>query len=132
MWRKFFSRQPERLSGAPAARRLKTYSAQSGYVYQYFYEGHRPFHSGGDNGVEYIFNVSADRKRYEPVAVRQSAAAIQEWERSAERQLSASERYGIAKIALFQAFDDRTPAEMKEPVWVRRADLDSIAATLGL
>ena len=30
------------LTGAPAVRRQKTYSAESGYVYQYFYEGQRP------------------------------------------------------------------------------------------
>ena len=43
MFRNFFSKKPLPLTGAPAVRRLKSYSAQSGYVYQYFYEGQRPF-----------------------------------------------------------------------------------------
>jgi hypothetical protein len=51
MLRNFFSKKPLPLTGAPAVRRLKSYSAQSGYVYQYFYEGQRPFHSGGESGM---------------------------------------------------------------------------------
>ena len=43
-------------------RRQKTYSAESGYVYQYFYEGQRAATRDGDAGAEYVFNVSADRK----------------------------------------------------------------------
>ena len=41
MLRNFFTKKPLPLTGAPAVRRLKSYSAQSGYVYQYFYEGQR-------------------------------------------------------------------------------------------
>ena len=62
MLRNFFTRKPVPLTGAPAVRRLKSYSAQSGYVYQYFYEGQRPFRSGGESGVEFVFTLSADRK----------------------------------------------------------------------
>jgi hypothetical protein len=54
MFRRFFAPKPVPLSGAPAIRRMKTYSAQSGYVYQYFYEVQRP-------GTEFVFSVSADR-----------------------------------------------------------------------
>ena len=35
MFRSLFSRKDAPLAGAPAVRRLKTYSARSGYVYQY-------------------------------------------------------------------------------------------------
>ena len=49
------------------------------------------------------------------------------------RQLSTTERYAIAKMALFQAFDERpVPALMKDPVHVRAADVEAIVETLGL
>ena len=110
--------QPPPLTGAPAVRRLKTYSAASGYVYQYFYEGHR--------GTEYSFQVSADRKTYCSVTVLLSDAAIE------ARELNSTERYAVAKMALFRAFDEReSPDEMRQPVRVQPADLAAIAAQLG-
>ena len=112
-------------------RRLKTYSAQSGYVYQYHYQGHRPFQSGRESGVEFVFGASADRKSWCPVGVVVSDGAIRAWEEAHARQLSSSERYAIAKMALFQAFDERsTPALMKEPVLVRTADVEAILGAL--
>src|SRR5215471_7559985 len=107
MLRNFFSKKPQPLTGAPAVRRLKSYSAQSGYVYQYFYEGQRPFRSGGESGIEYVFTVSADRKTYHPVSVMVMEAALAAWEQTHERALSSTERYAIGKMALFQAFDER-------------------------
>ena len=55
MLRDFFTKKAVPLSGAPPIRRLKTYSAQSGYVYQYFYEGQRPLR--GEAGTEFVFTV---------------------------------------------------------------------------
>ena len=121
------------LTGTPSVRRMKTYSAQSGYVYQYYYEGHRDFRSGGDSGVEFVFTISADLKNWHPVPVLVSADAIRAWESAHGRQLSSTERYAVAKIALFQAFDERpSPAQMKDEVRVRNADIEGIIETLGL
>lgn len=128
-FRGFFSRKPEALTGAPPVRRIKTYSAQSGYVYQYFYEGHR----GAEAGVEFVFSVSADRKSWHPASVMVSDAAVHAWEREQARTLSSNERYAVAKMALFAAFDERgTPETMKETVHVREADVAGIVETLGL
>ncbi|HEY2013752.1 MAG TPA: hypothetical protein VGH38_09645 [Bryobacteraceae bacterium] len=133
MFRSLFSKKPAPLTGTPAVRRLKTYSAQSGYVYQYYYEGHRDFRSGGDSGIEFVFSVSPDRKNWQPVSVLVSDGAVRTWEQSHARELSSTERYAVAKIALFQAFDERPlPAQMKEEVRVRAADVDAIIETLGL
>jgi len=55
------SKKEAPLTGAPAVRRQKTYSAESGYVYQYYYEGQRPASRDGSSGIEFVFNVSADR-----------------------------------------------------------------------
>jgi hypothetical protein len=112
--------QPPPLAGAPAVRRLKTYSAASGYVYQYFYEGHR--------GTGFVFQVSADRRTYFSVTVLLSDAALD----ASPRELNSTERYAVAKMALFRAFDDRAaPDQMRQPVQVQPADLEAIAEQLG-
>jgi hypothetical protein len=130
---KLFFRKSAALTGAPPVRRLKTYSAQSGYVYQYYYEGHRPFRAGSESGTEFVFSVSADRKTWRPSNVRIGDGAASRWEAAHARELSTTERYAIAKMALFQAFDERpTPSLMKEDVLVRNADVDAIVETLGL
>ena len=121
------------LTGAPAVRRQKTYSAQSGYVYQYFYEGQRPAVFEKEQGREYVFDVTADRRAPFPASVFVGEAAVETWESEHRRSLSATERYAIAKLALFQAFDERPdPARMKDPVRVRSADIEAILETLGI
>ena len=133
MWSNFFTKKPLPLTGAPAVRRLKTYSAQSGYVYQYFYEGQRAFRSGGESGAEFVFTVSADRKTSHPVSVLVAEEALRAWEQAHARALSSTERYAISKMALFQAFDERaTPDLMKQEVRVRAADVEGIIDALGL
>ena len=121
------------LSGAPEVRRQKTYSGESGYVYQYYYEGRRPAKRDGAPGTEHVFNVSADRKTSFPVSVFLSDAVLAEWQRSHQRELGASERYAIAKLTLFQAFDRReSPAAMQDEVRVEPADVISILTTLDI
>jgi len=131
MLSRWFGKKHVPLTGAPAIRRQKTYSGQSGYVYQYFYEGQRP--SSPDAGTEYVFDVSADRKTAAPVSVIISAEAVESWQREAGRTLSDTERYAIAKMALFQAFDERaTPEAMREAVRVTPSAVRAILATLNI
>jgi hypothetical protein len=133
VFRKLFSKKEAPLTGAPPVRRLKTYSAQSGYAYQYDYEGQRPFRSAGESGTEFVFRISADRKTWRPSRVLLGDGAVTAWESAHARELSATERYAIAKMALFQAFDERpAPDRMQEEVRVRAADVDAIIETLGL
>jgi hypothetical protein len=121
------------LEGAPPVRRNKTYSGQSGYVYEYYYEGRREAARRGGAGSEYVFQVSSDRRTYEPVSVFVERGAVLAWERGRGRVLSATERYAVAKMALFQAFDERqSPRLMHEEVVVRPADLDAILERLGI
>jgi hypothetical protein len=115
--RRLRKRRRPPLAGAPAVRRVKTYSAASGYVYQYFYEGRR--------AEEYLFQVSADRRTYFSAAVALPDASPLE--------LNPTERYAIAKMSLFRAFDERAdPAAMREPIRVQPADVVAIAEQLGL
>jgi hypothetical protein len=117
------------LEGAPASRRQKTYSAQSGYVYQYVYEGCRK--RAGD--TEYVFSVSWDRKTPLTASVALPDDVIAEWEREHDFALRPNERHGIVKMALFQAFDERGgPGQLRAEILVRRADLDAIIQTLGI
>jgi hypothetical protein len=112
---------------------MKTYSAQSGYVYQYFFEGHRDYRASDDHGVEFVFTISSDGKTWNQASVLVSEPAVLEWQRAHTRELSLTERYAVAKIALFQAFDERPdPAQMRGEVRVRNADIDGIIETLGL
>jgi len=128
-WLKKIRSQPAPLTGAPTVRRQKTYSAQSGYVYQYYYEGHRL----AEQATEYVFDVSADRKTSFPVSVLVEDGGVAAWNQEHGRELSGTELYAVAKMALFQAFDDRPrPDLMYEPVRVRAEAIAEILSTLDL
>jgi len=125
----FRRKKPAPLTGAPVVRRQKSYSAQSGYVYQYYFEGRR----ADDTGTEYVFDVTADRKNPFPVSVFLAESVVASWQQGHQRTITTTERYAVAKMALFQAFDERRgPSEMKEPIRVRPADVDTILETLGI
>ena len=129
----WFRKKEAPLTGAPTVRRQKTHSAQSGYVYQYFYEGQRAAQRDGAPGTQYVFNVSADRKSSFPVSVFVGDEELDGWQREYERELGSTERYAVAKMALFQAFDEReAPAAMSEEVRVQAADVESILASLDI
>ena len=114
-------------------RRQKTYSAESGYVYQYFYEGQRPAKRDGASGFQYVFSVSADRKSSSPVSVFVGEDALANWQVEHARRLGSTERYAVAKMALFQAFDHReAPSAMSEEVRVQPRDAEAFLATLDI
>ncbi len=126
LFRKLFAkrrlnRQDQPLRGVPTVRRQKNYSAESGYAYEYFHEGWRP--SAGAR--EYRFTVSGDRKTWFPLSVFVDEAAV--------RALADNERYAVAKMALFAAFDEReSPAVMRDPVRVTAARVAEMLSRLGL
>ena len=131
MWWSLFSRK-EALTGAPAAPRIKNYSARSGYVYQYRYQGHRPVSRGGGAGTEFVFSASADGRACRPVGIMIAGSAVAAWQERHARDLSPTEIYALAKMALFRAFDERSnPAHMQGDVRLSEADIEAIAAELG-
>ncbi len=100
----------ETLLGVPAVRRVKNYAAFSGYAYEYLFEGYRD----QPEGREYAFSVSGDRKSWCPFLVRVPTGATQGWERERAIPLGDRERYALAKLALFSAFDERAnPSELR-------------------
>jgi hypothetical protein len=77
--------------------------------------------------------VSADRKTSAPVSVLVLDEAVRSWEQQHGRALVSTERYAAAKMALFQAFDERAhPGLMKQHIRVRAADIEAILAGLGI
>jgi hypothetical protein len=121
------------LTGAPAVPRQKIYAAQTGYVYRYFYLGHRPASRDAGAGVEYVFEAAADAKTSFQVPVFVADDAVDFWEKGHLRPLTDSERYAVVKMALFQAFDERpSPSQMRAEVRVRAADLEAILGNLGI
>ena len=121
--------EPAPLKGRRPVRRLKMYTAMSGYVYEYVYEGYRDH----DGGREHVFNVSGDRKTWFMLSVSIPFRAIEEWERAQARTLNEAERYAVAKLALFAAFDEReSPAALREPVDVDEARVAALLESIDL
>lgn len=111
-----------RQRGPGATRRLKSYSAQSGYVYEYF------FVSQQDS--EYRFDVSATRRDFQPVIVRIDRSELTA---AASRELSTVEEFAVAKMSLFQAFDERPePSALATPVCPAKENFKEILSTLDL
>lgn len=131
VFRDLFAKK-EPLTGAPAIHRVKTYCAQSGFSYDYWYEGHRQYHSRGDAGTEFVFSVSGGSAERISISAFLSDGTVHSWARAHARQLSSTELYAVAKMSLFQAFDERArPELMKAPIRIRPADIEAIAETLG-
>jgi hypothetical protein len=62
-----------------------------------------------------------------------SDGAVVQWQERHGRELNATERYAVAKMSLFQAFDERDdPAAMREDVAARAADLEAILESLDI
>ena len=89
-----------------AVRRIKSYSAANGYVYQYcFYELNRVVLEGEPAG-EFIYAISADRATSFGLRIFVMQSALEAWARANGRSLTSSEEYAVAKMRLFQAFDE--------------------------
>jgi len=89
-------------------RRLKTYTGQTGYVYQYYFVGSRPALNGDAEApsTEYIFDVTSDRKTTFAVSVFLQPQALDAWATIRGRRLSEPEQYAAVKLRLMQAFDE--------------------------
>src|SRR5437879_12688821 len=104
-----------------AVRRVKSYSAADGYVYQYyFFEGNRARRNGSPGG-EFTYAISVDRQSAFRFKIFVHQSALEAWARQNGRPLSSSEEYAVAKMRLFQAFDEgavKPPARRQPAVEV--------------
>lgn len=85
-------------------RRMKTYTGEQGYVYQYYFVGKRP--AAVDSSTEYVFDVTSDRKTTFSVSIFLPREALDSWTRSHGRSLTDAEQYAAVKMRLFQGFDE--------------------------
>jgi len=120
-----------------AVRRVKSYSAADGYVYQYyFFEGKRSQRGGSPEG-EFTYVVSADRRAAFPFKIFVKQSALNAWAKQNGRPLSSSEEYAVAKMRLFQAFDEgsvQAPLEGQQAreVVVDESNLEELLGQLGI
>ena len=120
-----------------AIRRVKSYSAANGYVYQYcFFEVNRIAYEGGPAG-EFIYAISADRKSTFGLRIIVRQSALESWAQANGRALTSSEEYAVAKMRLFQAFDEGVvqPVPSGQPpreVAVDGSNLEELLGLLGI
>lgn len=116
-------------------RRLKTYTGSQGYVYQYYFVGKRAaLHDDPvAPAVEFIFDVTSDRKTTYAVSVFLPDQASAHWNAHHGRALSETEQYAAAKLGLFRAFDEieNVRAEGRR-LLIDGPLLEELLTTLGL
>lgn len=116
-----------------AARRVKSYSAATGYVYQYYFYEVEKTRRGKMEGTEYVYMVSVDRKLVFPVKVFVGKESLGKWSARTGQQLTGTEEYAIAKMRLFQAFDEIEDLTAKSPeLAVDDSNLESLLTQLDL
>lgn len=89
-------------------RPLKTYSAQTGYVYQYYFVGQRAALVDDPEApsTEYVFDLTSDRKTTFAVSVFLPPSALEHWASMRGRELTEPERYAGVKMRLLRALDE--------------------------
>jgi hypothetical protein len=118
-----------------AMRRTKSYAAETGVVYRYFFESCRSTvrPAGLGPGSDFIFVLRADQGRPFALRVFVSEKAVAAWSAVHGRRLDASEQYAAAKMMLFRAFDqlDNLPAESLSLV-VDETNVEELLESLDL
>ena len=106
-------------------------------MYQYyFFEGNRG-QRGGNPGGEFTYVVSIDRQTAFPFKIFVHQSALDSWAAQNGRVLSSSEEYAVAKMRLFNAFDEGAvkaspKSEPPREVIVNEANLEDLLGQLGI
>ena len=113
-------------------RRVKTHTAETGFVYQYYFVGSRPAMTGA--ATEYIFDVTADRARsVHAVSIFLEDEALEAWSAVHGRELTDTERYAAAKLRLLRGFDETEDLFGSPRRFIIDADIiEELLAPLGL
>ncbi len=99
-----------------AVRRVKSYSAATGYVYQYYFYEVEKSRRGLSPGTEYVYMV-----------------ALEKWSAQSGQQLTGTEEYAVAKMRLFQAFDEIEGLAAKPPdLAVDSSNLETLLSQLDI
>lgn len=116
-----------------AIRRVKSYSAATGNVYQYYFFEVEKKTRGLVSGTEYVYMVSLDRRHVIPVKILVRKDTLERWSARTGQGLTGTEEYAIAKMRLFQAFDEmESLLEQAAEITVDDSNLDTLIAQLDL
>lgn len=121
-WR---SSKAEVLKPLPLSQREKSYSSETGAVYQYLFKGLA--------GATHVFEVSADRSPRFEVRVELDEAGLAACAERMQSELKWNEQYALAKLCLLAAFDSAaTPEQLKQPVHATAEQLLAHMTTLNM
>src|SRR5579862_1340501 len=116
-----------------AVRRVKAYSAATGYVYQYYFYEVNKARRGPAHGNEYVYMVSEDRHKVFPLRIFVDREGLERWSRQTGRALTGTEEYAVAKMRLFQALDEVEDIEKHRPdLTVDESNLESLLSQLDI
>ncbi len=93
----WLTKKPAAVKALPLSQREKTYSAASGFVYQYRFLGLA--------GPQHVFTVTADRQTSFDVRIHLTADALAPCNSRMGSELRWNELYALSKLCLFAAFD---------------------------
>ena len=116
-------------------RRLKTYTGGQGYVYQYYFVGKRAALVDDPlaPAMEFVFDVSSDRKLTYSVSVFLPESPLAAWSRAHSRSLNDAEQYAAVKLRLFRAFDELENMKTAgRRLTIDAALLEEVLASLGV
>jgi hypothetical protein len=114
-------------------RRVKSYSSESGFVYQYQFHDAVPAERNGEPGNEYIYYVSADRKTMFPIKIFVGRDTREDCARRLGRTFTGTEEYALAKMRLFQAFDETEDLVTTKPeLVVDGSNIEALLSRLDL
>lgn len=116
-------------------RRMKTYTGEMGFVYQYYFVGRRAAlaEDPAAPATEFIFDVTADRKTLVSSSVFVKPEALRAWAQAHGRELNPTEQYAVAKMRLFRAFDSSENFQQEgRRLQVEAADIEGLLAGLDL
>ena len=107
--------------------RWKRYAAQSGYLYEYVFEG---VELAKPSALDYQFRVRPAADAQIVLRITVEKELLQPWIRG-HRELDETECFGIAKLALQRAFDQAAePGALISIVRVSRSDMESYCREL--
>ncbi len=116
-------------------RRMKSYTAATGYVYQYYFVGRRDALSDAPEApaTEYIFDVTRDRQTLYAISIFLRPDALDAWALAHGRSLSQAEQYAAAKLRLFQGFEEiETLDASHRRFLITSENIDEVLAELDL
>lgn len=114
---------------------MKTYTGETGYVYQYYFVGKREAIASDPEApaTEYVFDTTSDRKITFAVSIFLKPEAVRAWAGAHGRELTDSEQYAAAKMRLLRGFDEvENMREQGRRLVIDAGNIEAVLAPLAL